>query len=72
MKAGFVAQCVPAFTSESLAALKSNVNACVHNCRCGDILFGNGTGGESIYGKKFKDDQKGGCLLCSKLIVVVS
>lgn len=27
--------------------------------RCGDILFGNGTGGESIYGKKFKDDQKG-------------
>ena len=25
----------------------------------GDISFGNGTGGESIWGKKFKDDQKG-------------
>lgn len=27
--------------------------------QCGDISFGNGTGGESIWGKKFKDDQKG-------------
>jgi len=25
----------------------------------GDILFGNGTGGESIHGKKFKDDPAG-------------
>ena len=25
----------------------------------GDLQFGNGTGGESIWGKKFKDDQKG-------------
>ena len=27
--------------------------------QAGDISFGNGTGGESIWGKKFKDDQKG-------------
>lgn len=25
----------------------------------GDVSFGNGTGGESIWGKKFKDDQAG-------------
>ena len=27
--------------------------------QAGDISFGNGTGGESIWGKKFKDDAKG-------------
>jgi cyclophilin family peptidyl-prolyl cis-trans isomerase len=27
--------------------------------QAGDISFGNGTGGESIWGKKFNDDQKG-------------
>ena len=25
----------------------------------GDIAFGNGSGGESVYGKKFKDDREG-------------
>jgi cyclophilin family peptidyl-prolyl cis-trans isomerase len=28
-------------------------------CQGGDIQFGNGSGGESIWGKKFKDDVKG-------------
>ena len=27
--------------------------------QAGDISFGNGTGGESIWGKKFKDDKQG-------------
>lgn len=28
-------------------------------CQGGDIVFGNGSGGESIWGKKFKDDKGG-------------